>query len=207
MKRVALLVAVLAALGTIGLAVASRGPATATAQGTQIFLDYNNGPVNWDPLVPWPIPPFCTTWHEITPAFCMTHHTDDYSDNGDGVVSVCDIIVLNGIPYHVDEVGPTLYLDCGLIMEPADPTWVGGNPYNTQWLQLHPTYDPTPIDLAGWYDVDGSGGLNVCDNIQVPGGAICHVKRIGCNIRVSPVPNATEESTWGKIKGAFESLF
>ena len=83
---------------------------TATAQVQQIFLDWQDGPNNWQP--PFFIPPFCATWHEISPVFCRTYHQDGFADNGDGVVSPCDFIILNGVTYHVDSAGPTVYLDC-----------------------------------------------------------------------------------------------
>jgi hypothetical protein len=198
---------VLPAIVYIGLTTV--GHRSATAAGEQVFLDWQDGPPNWSP--PFLIPPNCATWHEISPAFCNVYHQDTYNDNGDGVVSPCDIIALNGIAYHVDTAGPTVYLDCSgggqttRIIEPVDENWIDGNPYDTQWMEIWPNFGVIHT-IDGWNDGDASGDLTVCDIIIIAG-QTCHVKRIGCNIRVTRVPTATEESTWGKVKGLFQDMF
>jgi hypothetical protein len=197
-------------LGLLALTMGHRGVTPAIADGPQLFLDWTDGPSNWQPGVPWFPPPFCAQWHEISPDFCKDWHQVGYEDNGDGVVSVCDYIILQQAPappirFHIDEVGPTVYLDCnGVIMEPADPAWDGGNPYNTQWQVLYPTAGV--YDLGGWAD-NGNGTLDVCDFVTIPGIGDCHVKRVGCNIRVSVPPTGTDLGTWGKVKGIFSNLF
>lgn len=202
-RRWALLAAVLGLALYVGLtAVGNR---SATAQVPQIFLDWADGPNNWQP--PFYIPPNCASWHEISPVFCNMYHQDGFQDNGDGYVSPCDIIVLNGIVYHVDTAGPTLYLDCSgggqttMIVEPVDENWQGGDPALTEWFEVYPNFGLSHT-LEYYTDGDNSGGLTVCDFVPV-GGTSCHVKRIGCNIRVSRPPTSTEPSTWGSVKGLF----
>lgn len=191
------------------LGLTAVGEKTATAQGEQIFLDWQDGPTNCQP--PFPIPPVCATWHEISPLFCRTWHQDGYGDNGDGVVSACDIIIINGVTYHVDSADPTVYLDCNgdgqtsRIVEPVTDEWNYGNPYDTQWMEIWPEFGLIHT-IEGWNDGDASGGLSVCDVILV-NGQNCHVKRIGCNIRVSFPTTSTEDTSWGKVKGFFSDLF
>lgn len=64
-------------------------------------------PIVLEPTVINPQPnPVCEVWHEIHPQFCQTWHVDQWQDsNGSGVVDACDVVVLNGAPYHVDRVG------------------------------------------------------------------------------------------------------
>ncbi|NNF08249.1 MAG: hypothetical protein HKN21_15910, partial [Candidatus Eisenbacteria bacterium] len=65
-----------------------------------------------------PAPPDCSTWHELYPAYCANSHQDSYMDNGDGCLSACDEIVLDGVTYHITWVGPTYYMTC---FDPAGP--------------------------------------------------------------------------------------
>ena len=54
------------------------------------------------PAPPTPPPfPNCEIWHEIEPDFCVFWHQEDYIDNGDGVISRCDYMKLEGEWYHV----------------------------------------------------------------------------------------------------------
>ncbi len=209
-NRWALIAIPVVALGLLALTMGHQGVTPASATDPQLFLDWSNGPSNWDPSQPWVPPPFCSIWHEISPDFCKEWHQVGYEDNGDGVVSACDYIILQNAPappvrFHIDSFGPTVYLDCGgAIMEPATLGWLGGDPYTTQWQMLYPTQGI--YDLGGWAD-NGDNTLSVCDYVTIPGVGNCHVKRIGCDIRVSVVPTGTENSTWGKMKGLFSNLF
>jgi hypothetical protein len=52
--------------------------------------------------------PICEVWHEIHPNFCREMHIDSWHDNGDGVLSVCDVVD-NQTPtgplfYHIDRI-------------------------------------------------------------------------------------------------------
>lgn len=48
--------------------------------------------------------PECETWHEVAPVFCNEWHVDEWEDNGDGVLSECDIVWIGGEEWHIDEI-------------------------------------------------------------------------------------------------------
>jgi hypothetical protein len=157
------------------------------------------------------IPPDCSSWHELHPTFCTTYHQDEYRDNGDGVVGVCDIIVLNTIPYHVISAGPTYWTTCTapsgpptgpIIFEPTQPP-TGGNPICETWHEVYPNFCQQ-IHIDSWQDANQNGVLDVCDevDVQTPSGPVVyHIDRIECDVTVEPVPvTPNQESTWGKIK-------
>jgi len=60
--------------------------------------------------------PTCETWHEIYPNWCTSHHVDGWGDNGDSLLSPCDIVSLDGQECHIVDIG----LD--IIVEPGGPT-------------------------------------------------------------------------------------
>jgi len=196
------------AVALAGLAViATSGPESARAQ-QEIYLDWSDGPENCASGTPWLPPPTCSSWHEIAPNFCVDHHQDGFQDNGDGVVSVCDIITLDGAEYHVVNVSPTLYLDCSgggeasgttMILEPEGA--YSGEPLVGEWFEVYPDFYGYAGPITSWVD-NGDGELSVCDQVVIAG-QTCHVKRVGCNIRVVPFVNATETTTWGRIKSFF----
>jgi hypothetical protein len=50
--------------------------------------------------------PTCETWIEIWPENGTLWHVDGWLDgDGDGLVSVCDIVVIGGQTCHIDEIG------------------------------------------------------------------------------------------------------
>jgi hypothetical protein len=164
------------------------------------------------------IPPDCSSWHELFPTFCNTYHQDEYRDNGDGAVGPCDIIVLNGIPYHIVSAGPTYWTTCSstpggppqgtVIFEPTQPQ-TGGNPICEVWHEVYPNFCQE-IHIDSWNDGNNNGVLDVCDEVdtQTPTGPVFyHIDRIECDITVEPVPvTPTENSTWGKIKSLLHRL-
>lgn len=48
--------------------------------------------------------PVCETWIEVWPEFGPQFHVDQWIDNGDGVVSPCDFVVIGGATAHIDEI-------------------------------------------------------------------------------------------------------
>lgn len=70
--------------------------------------------------------PTCETWIEVWPDFGPLFHVDGWGDNGDGVVSVCDTVVLGGRPAHIDEIKPNIRVKPG---------------------------DPVPVDESSWGDL------------------------------------------------------
>lgn len=76
--------------------------------------------------------PTCETWVEVSPDHGMLRHVDNWVDtDGDGLVSVCDYVVLGGQTGHIDEIGvniravpgdpvPTEQLDWGEVKSQYD---------------------------------------------------------------------------------------
>jgi len=144
----------------------------------------------------------CSTWHELWPNFCAVSHQDDFEDNGDGVLSPCDYIHLDGHRLHVDWVGPTYWLDCDLILEPIDPQ--PGDPVCQEWIEIWPNYGNL-WHVDNWDD-NGDGEVGVCDFIVVSGVGMtftCHITEVGLNIHVRDDGTPTEDSSWGGIKRLF----
>ncbi len=53
--------------------------------------------------------PTCETWVEVSPNHGVLRHVDDWVDgDGNGLVSVCDIVVIGGQQCHIDEIGVNL---------------------------------------------------------------------------------------------------
>lgn len=195
-----------------------RGEATASTGLSTLYLDLasagapGGGPM---PLVSNAIPPNCSSWHELYPTYCGTWHQDDYTDNGDGVVSPCDIIRLNGIAYHVVWVGPTYFVTCSTTpggppvrtaaFEPVGNLPPDSNPICQVWHEVWPNFCQQ-IHIDSWHD-NGNGILDVCDEVDVntaTGTIFYHIDRIGCNVVVEPVPiTPTRQSTWSWLKGLF----
>ena len=162
------------------------------------------------------IPPNGSAWHELYPAYCTPHVQDDYTDNGDGVVSACDYIKLSGITYHIEWAGPTYYVTCSTtpggpplgtnVFEPTGPPQPG-NPICQVWHEVWPNYC-REIHIDSFHDTDGSGSLTECDYVDnqtndptQPPVIFYHIDRIGCDIQIVPVPNTpVRPSTWGHIK-------
>jgi hypothetical protein len=196
----------LAALVAAPLALflaAGHEPATVRAQVPQMHLDMRLGGELRDNEVP----PECTTWHEMYPVYCTPHHQTGYEDNGDGVISPCDFIWLDGARWHVIWSGPTYFctgttgdLRC---LEPLAPQ-PGGDPTCETWQQVYPVYEQYHID--GWQD-NGNGVLDDCDVVTVLGiNENLHIDSIGVDIIVVPGPTATEQSSWSKVKKLFGKI-
>ncbi len=172
-------------------------PALGSAQEGAVFLEL-------DDLLREGIPGNCSTWHELFPAHCTPRHQSDYEDNGDGMLSACDIIYLDGDRYHIEWVGPTYWLDCDIITEPMGDS-NPGDPVCEEWIEVWPNHGVVR-HVIGWED-NGDGVVSPCDIIYFHDGLICHIQDIGTNIRVNPDGSAAEESTWSRIKGMFSGMF
>jgi hypothetical protein len=185
MKHCAVIVAL---VGIVALAV----PA-----GAQLYLDFAGSPIRDS------VPMNCSEWHELFPNFCVVHHQDAYEDNGDGVVSVCDIIFLNGIRYHVDWVGPTYELED---MNTGNRVWYEptGDPYSMPWHQVAPDFCLT-AHLDQWIDENADGILSECDTVWV-GGTEWHVAVVNLDITVSEEPSPVAPESWGTIKHLFSTF-
>lgn len=103
---------------------------------------------------PFGIPPNCSTWHELYPDYCTVRHQSEYFDtDGDGCLSPCDGIQLDGQWYHIEWVGWTVFCGDGTwTLEPADinPT----DPTVTSWFEVAPNYGKVH-KLESWTRADG----------------------------------------------------
>lgn len=214
---VCLLVVVLLVALRVGDHGAGRD-ATASAGLTTLYLDLQAVPNQGGGhglLVSNTIPPNGSSWHELYPVYCGTWIQDGYTDNGDGVVSPCDIIRLSGIPYHVTWVGPTYFVTCSqtpggppvrtAAFEPVGNYPPGSNPICQVWHEVWPNFCQQ-IHIDSWHD-NGNGVLDECDEVDTnsaTGTLFYHIDRIGCNVVVEPVPvTPSERGSWSWIKGIF----
>ncbi len=202
-RRKKLLLASLVAVPVIfALAMSGETP-VAKAQVGERHLEWVGGPEKTTA----PIPPDCSTWHEIYPNYCAPSHQDGYEDNGDGEVSPCDYIYLDGECWHIVWVGPTYWISCETFQSALEPTDPGtpGNPTCQVWHEVYPNFCQ-PRHIENWED-NGDGVVGVCDYIWI-GGLRCHIDDVRLNITIVPCDGtATEEGSWGKVKGLFRNIF
>lgn len=136
-------------------------PAMALAQGVK-HMEAEDVPNDLD------YTPDCTFWHELHPDFCAVYHQSLWEDsNGDEMLSPCDVMWLDEVPWHVEWVGPTYYVDHpNWILEPLgdhDPY----NPVGEDWFEIRPGYGAIRT-VDGWED-NGDGILGVGDMISFDG--------------------------------------
>jgi hypothetical protein len=222
MKKLVLgvsLTVALAAVAAVGLLLSPPAPVTAgVASQLHLELVAPGAPDglrgSLSPLT-GPIPPAGSPWHELYPSFCGSYTQEGYSDNGDGVISACDIIRLSGVDYHIVWAGPTYWTTCQVgtgpptpvALEPTEPT-SGGNPVCEVWHEVYPNFCQE-IHIDNWDD-NGDGVVSPCDvviNLTPNGPATYHIDRIECNITIEPVPVPVKPSTWSRIKQGIEKLF
>jgi len=197
------------ALAVILTGIGASLPTSAGGPVGTLYLDLEN------PGFRGGIPGDCSTWHELYPAFCAPHHQDSYDDaDGNGEVSVCDVIRLNGIDFHVVWVGPTYHTTCS--DQPGGPPLgtaifdvqnlnPDGNPLCEIWHEVYPEFCHT-IHIDSWIDGNENGFLDECDIVDTntPEGIFFyHIDRISLDIIVEPGTVSVEETTWGKIKNFF----
>ena len=88
-----------------------------TLSGVRYHIDWV-GPTYWliemtagdemwcEPTIPDPGGnPTCEIWHEVAPDFCLEWHIDDWEDNGDGVLSICDNVLIGESWWHIEDIG------------------------------------------------------------------------------------------------------
>lgn len=151
-----------------------------------------------------PLPPEGTKWHELAPVYCKNHRqTGPVEDNGDGVLSECDKIPIDGQMYHIKWVGPTLFLDCGgRAVEPQGDIASMFEP-GTIYNEVHPDngakhelIEYMPAEVPPGVDDPDSESLNgdqapktpeACDYLVFSDGQVCHVVRVSTDIIVTPI--------------------
>jgi hypothetical protein len=174
--------------------------ALAIPAGAQMYLELGGPPVRYDDT----IPPDGSQWHELYPIFCTPHVQNGYFDNGDGVVSECDVILIDGIRYHVDWAGPTYYLM--YLGEPPEERWLEPEPgIDDVWHEVAPVFCNI-WDVLDWEDTDQNGEISFCDNVLLQDGW-WHVEDVRLDITVTEEPSPVEDSTWSKIKAWWSNHF
>ncbi len=173
--------------------------ALAAPLSAQMYLELGVAPIRFD------IPPDGSEWHELHPNFCLVHTQEGYQDNGDGVVSVCDNIVIGGVTYHVDWAGPTYYMVETTTMEPwfvepEDPQ-ATGDPTGDMWHVVAGPEFCAYFPVEGWED-NGDGEVSACD-IVIVGGRTWHIEEVRLDITVTEAGSPVEESTWSSLKRFF----
>ena len=146
--------------------------------------------------------PVETDWHELYPEYCNEYHLSDWEDNGDGVLSPCDYIVLTGETeevYHVDEMTVTIFVSLPAVdQEPIALEFTGGydeveraiyEPICTYWHEIRPVFCPE-YHLKYWDD-NGDYYLSYCDwiylvDLETGEGDWYHVEEVTWDIIVSP---------------------
>ena len=149
-------------------------------------------------------PPDGSTWHTLHPPefFCTDGTQTGHDDtDGDGNISFCDNIQIDGVWKHVEWIGPTIRIRS---VEPGRQDVKYIEPVDGRQFQYHevsPVYcniitTTTPIE-------------SVCQIVWVEAPpedvGEWHVEAIETNIRTnggSPV----EKSTWSRIKDWFKNL-
>jgi hypothetical protein len=157
---------------------------------------------SYDPT--WPPDGPGTQWHQMLPpeAFCTFGEQTDHDDaDGDGLISFCDNVQIDGVWKHIEWVGPTIAIEpLGggdmLYMEPIGR--------DNEYHIIHPPeFACLIVPITG-------GIVEECQVVIVeppsPFAGEWHVVEINTNIRTnggSPV----EPGTWSKIKNFFSNLF
>lgn len=65
--------------------------------------------------------PFCEIWFEVHPDYGSEWHVEGWQDNGDGIVSECDNVLIRGIWWHIYEVNLNITVEPGSPVEQT--TW------------------------------------------------------------------------------------
>jgi len=159
----------------------------------------------------WQIPSNGSTWHELWPTFCTPHVQGGYADNGDGVVSICDNIIVGPGEecWHVTDVTTTYWFSC--VYHPNDlpfeaevhlPPDEPGSPICRTLHIVHPDYC-TSIHISDWIDCNSNGMLDVCD-IVFAGDQCWHLDKVNCDVTVAFNPaTKAKPNTWGWLKSLF----
>jgi len=121
--------------------------------------------------------PTCEIWHEIYPIFCQLWHVDDWVDNGDGVISVCDYVIIDGRTWHIDRIGLDIEVaPCKNKHLDLDTESQAIPGYCTDWHELYPLYSNI-LHQEGYKD-NGDRVVSACDYIRLDG-TWYHIEWVG----------------------------
>jgi len=131
---------------------------------------------NIDGYLPVDGDPTGTTWHELHPNYCDLWHTDEWRDNGDGILSFCDTLKFSGVGAvdsvlwkHVEEVtgtvvlvpptgGDTTYMEMMCGRPSAETLTRAEGPLGTIFHEIYPTFSRRYL-WQGW----GHNGNQILD--------------------------------------------
>jgi hypothetical protein len=197
---------------SILLAVSALVVATGGTALSSRFLHMEPDPAKFGEL-----PPDGTVWHEVHPDFCTHYDQIRYHDNGDDIVSICDMITLTdptGATYghHITDVYWTYVFEEGpdfLYFEAlTDPHT---SPIKQSWHLVYPTEDFCQYwGIIDWLDANNTNMIDACDELVFmrPDGSqvMMHVVEVSIDIVIDE-GSAADEGTWGKIKSFFGDMF
>jgi hypothetical protein len=168
--------------------------------------------------LPWSIPANGTRWERYTPGPWASLVQEAYTDNGDGVMSAGDEVVLDGTQYPITRVGPAayckgsvfnavvdeeIYLGYFVLLPPSGfvpEMWSG--PWSVYSLEGQP-YD-WPIENCYWVDLDEDGILSAGDRLGEIEWTTYRVFTIELVTVAAQVADfgavSVEPTTWGRIK-------
>jgi hypothetical protein len=81
--------------------------------GPTYFLSSGGGDSVFEPVGDPVTNPVCQDWHQLYPEYCITYHVDGWNDNGDGIINECDVIIMAGQEWHIDQVGLDIIVEPG----------------------------------------------------------------------------------------------
>ncbi len=160
--------------------------------------------------------PVGTEWHELYPNYCLRPFTlSEWKDNGDGILSPCDTIVMEtwDLRYCEHVVQVTYTLELTPLQDPVVDTWWDFTEHGQQvdpliqpicsyWVEIHPEFG-REFHISDWVD-NGTDRLDSCDIIIEDSGLSFHVEGVHTDIVTEPSEGCpVESSTWTRIKQLF----
>jgi len=153
--------------------------------------------------------PLSTRWHVVYPAryHSRRFNITSWGDNGDGVLSFCDIITVlyDGEVqprwYHVEEIACDIILTKKCFYEPVC----------TQWHELYPSFS-NRYHLSDWEDTDLNDMLSRSDQInltnKVTGDVMeYHVDNVTLTMNITEIGVPAPPRLFAEFKGPFRMFF
>jgi len=147
---------------------------------SSIFMSAENPP-GTPVILPSPILPLGTNWHELFPHYSHRWVVTGWADQGDGYLSASDQLGMTNATgwtyqFHVDQVTTTIHWTFKPNGATMDPTYTGVaeptvpsdtlpvNPIGTTWHQIYPVYS-RPFTITSWID-NGDGHFDPSDQFD-----------------------------------------
>jgi hypothetical protein len=125
---------------------------------------------------------YCDTAHNLKT--CVSVHIETQLALGVGVV-----VRLDGADFVIDWMGPGYYLENGLVLEPTGQLF--SDLKGQRWLEVYPDEGKVHTSRS-WGDRDRNRALSAADTLALDAGPELKVKDVRLHLRVSPVPEKTE---------------